>query len=262
MIQSNYKPNNNKSKYHENRNLTTYDDDTIDSVSTIDFTIGDNGVDYFSDIDIDNNIFNDEESDEANNNNNNKKDKYRDIRLTINSNDEKTNDDSNITSSSTKTLKDEKEAKKLANRKERRKRYEIRVKLRNLKFPNDDIRRTMMQRMMTSYGTRNFKALKSFLDENALPQFLLRTISIIETLSNENNCDQILPNKTEIRGIDNSIDFLKSLSHSLPDELQTFSKIVVKCGLKSSCIYAEFSISATPVFDIILNTTREILGKL
>ena len=144
---------------------------------------------------------------------------------------------------------------KLAEKKEKRKQYELKLKLKALQLPEHDIRRSLLQNLMKLYSCRDFRGLKRLLDASAVPQMLIRF-----TFLTSNNLDPfILPNRTEIRGSQNIVNFMKAISRAMPDDVYIISNILVRCGFKGSSIHGNFTMAGTAVYDVLLNTSKSVL---
>ena len=111
----------------------------------------------------------------------------------------------------------------------------------------------MLQTIVRLYGSRDFKGLETFLNENADDQVLLQW-----------NCkdSNMMPNM-EIRGIGNLLNFFKAMSNSVPDDLFSLSDITIRNSQKYCNITANFEYSATVVVDMLVTskTTDELCSE-
>jgi hypothetical protein len=119
----------------------------------------------------------------------------------------------------------------------------------SLKVPPDDERRGFLKTIFDYFGRHDFKELKKFMDEHAVEQFLYRYES--GGLGNI-----VMPQSIEIRGIDNFINFIKTMSKVSPDLVHSFyDSIITNRRGGSSSISTKFIKSGTPLYEVLMQAS-------
>ena len=161
-----------------------------------------------------------------------------------------------ITATEEKKLKSD-EYKK--NRNARKCQYRKRKVIESLKVSPDDKRRDFFKLFFSYLHSHNFEQMRVFFCENAVDQFLYKYGA--EGLDNI-----ILPQKIEIRGIDNFMKYVPQVVKSFPDIVYTLDDIIIRNRKFGSCLTANCTYKYTPLYEVLMKAPiseiMEVIGLI
>ena len=126
----------------------------------------------------------------------------------------------------------------------------------SLKVSLEDKRRTFFNTYWSCLHSHNFESMREFFCENAVDQFVYKYDST-GGLANV-----IIPQKVEIRGIDNFIEYMSQVIKSFPDIIYIVKDTIIRNRKHSSCITCNWNVKATPVYELKMKASISDLGEV